>query len=235
MVAKVFLVTASVLGLLTGGAMGDVITQTLPYGGTPDYSQTLTFNQFDDLGGTLTLESIFVSALLNVQGGALRCDNDAQTPASGAIEFGAQAVVGSSVPLIDALFQQIFQPGDIKATGGTLLNLSPDDGDAEVGGTAYFSYQGQDYGFYVGGSPTDGDSGWVNPVVFGQYIGLGTFTITMDGTQVADYGSLGGVQAQIDPLTTGGEVTVVYTYSPEPATLGLLALAGLVACRRRLA
>jgi hypothetical protein len=148
---KFFQVFIGVMGLLGPSAMGSTITQTQSYGGIPDYSQTLTFNKFNDLGGTLTLQSIYVSVDLYANGGALRCDNDAVTPASGAIEFGAQATVGSSVPLIDAMFQPIFQAGDVKATGGTTLNLAADDGDVEVGGTPNFSMAGLDYGFYLGG------------------------------------------------------------------------------------
>ncbi len=222
-------------GMLVSTATAATITQTQPFSGVPDYTQVLTFNQFDDLGGTLTLLSVYVEVNLNAIGGALRCDNDAPQSASGAIEFGAQAAITASVPLIDAMFQPIFQPGDVKATGGTTLNLTADDDDLEVGGTPNFSMMGTDYGFYLGGSVWDSDSGIVNSLVYGSYIGTGTFTITVEGTQVANYGSLGGVQAQIDPLDTTGTVTVIYNYIPEPATLGLLLLGGLLTARRRIA
>jgi hypothetical protein len=221
------------VAVFASGAMGTTITQNLPYSDTPDYTKVLTFNQFDDLGGTLTLQSVYVSVSLNASGGALRCDNDAATPASGGITFGAQAAVASSVPMIDAFFQPIFQAGDVTATGGTTLNLSADDGDVEVSGTPQFSMQGTDYGFYIGGLASGGDAGFVNSLAFPQYTGLGTFTVTLNASQVANYGSLGGVQAQIDPLIAGGVVTVIYNYTPEPATLGLLALTGLVVIRRR--
>lgn len=227
------LISVALVALTSTVASAYTITQTQNYGGVPDYNQVLIFNQFDDLGGTLTLQSVYVEVNLTANGGALRCDNDAVEPASGAIEFGAQVAVGSSVSMIDAMFQPIFQAGDVKATGGTMLNLAADDGDEEVGGTPNFSMAGLDYGFYKGGSVSDGDNGIVNSAVYFQYIGLGTFTVTLDSSQVANYGSLGGVQAQIDPLTTTGTVKVVYTYIPEPAALGLLAMGGLMFIRRR--
>jgi len=214
-------------------AMADSITQTLSYTGTPDYQKILTFNKFNDMGGALTLLSVYVEVDLDANGGALRCDNDAITPASGAIEFGAKVDVSSSVSMIDATFNPIFQSGDVKATGGTTLNLSADDLDTEVGGTANFSMQGSDYGYYTGGLASDNDSGYVTSMVFSQYTGTGTYTVTLDASQVANYGSLGGVQAQIDPLTASGEVTVIYTYIPEPATLSLLVIGGLMITRRR--
>ncbi len=226
-------VSMVLVALTSTVASGYTITQTQNYGGIPDYNQVLTFNQFDDMGGTRTLQSVYVEVNLTANGGALRCDNDAVTPASGAIEFGAQVAVSSSVSMIDALFQPIFQAGDVKATGGTSMNLAADDGDGEVGGTPNFSYTGPDYDEYLGGAVSDGDSGIVNPVVYFQYIGLGTFTVTLDSSQVANYGSLGGVQAMIDPLTTTGTVKIIYTYVPEPAALGLLAAGGLMIIRRR--
>ncbi len=227
------LISVALVALTSTVASAYTITQIQSYGGIPDYNQILTFNKFDDMGGTRTLQSVYVEVNLTANGGALRCDNDAVTPASGAIEFGAQVGVTSSVSMIDALFNPIFQAGDVKATGGTSMNLSADDGDDEVGGTANFSMAGTDYDFYIGGLVSDGDNGIVNPLVYPQYIGLGTFTVTLSASQVAQYGSLGGVQAQIDPLATTGTVKVVYTWVPEPAALGLLAVGGLLFIRRR--
>lgn len=204
------------------------ITQTQSFSGTPDFQQALSFNQFDSLGGTLMLQSIKLEVSLAISGGGLKVDNDGANPASGGVEFGAQVQLISSVSLIDSNFQSIIQPGDVKASGGTTVNLSADDGDVEVGGTGNFSYAGSDYGFYNGSNETDSDLGFVNSAVFSQYIGTGTYSITVDADQVANYGALGGVQAQIDPLSAGGTVTVIYTYIPEPATLTLLAVGAVL-------
>lgn len=227
----------AVLVVMVIGSMAtaETITQNLSYDDTPDFQQVLTFDKFDDLGGLLTLQSVYVEVSLDANGGALRCDNDAVTSASGAIEFGAQVAVSSTtVSLVDMTLNPIFQPGDVKATGSTTLNLTADDGDTEQpGGTDDFSSQGTDYGDYTGGLASGGDSGYVTSGAFAQYTGTGTYTIQLDASQVANYGSLGGVQAQIDPLTASGEVTVIYTYFPEPATVGLLALGSLVLTRRR--
>jgi len=229
-----FVVGLAILAVTSAAAMGATqIVQSQNYSGIPDYQRILTFNQFDDQGGALQLTSVEVAICLTANGGALRVDNDAEDPASGAIEFGAQILVSSSVSMVDALFNPIFAAGDLKATGGTSLSLGPDDGDADVGGTPNFSWVGDDFGEYIGGAELADDSGIVNSLVYGQYTGLGTYTITLDAVQVASYGSLGGVQALIDPLDTCGTVTVTYTYVPEPATLSLLALGGLALLRRR--
>lgn len=214
-------------------AWGGMIPQSKSFSGTPNFAQNLIFDQFDDLGGTRTLQSIEVQVLLNVDGGSLKVDNDGEQSASGAVVFGAEVLLTSTVSLVDASIQNIIQPGDVKATGGTTLSLTADDGDTEVGGSAFFSYAGTDYGFYDGGPAGDSDSGFVSTTVFGQYIGTGTYTITVNASQIADYGALGGVQAQIDPLSSSGYVKVIYTYVPEPATLAAMAMGSLALLRRR--
>jgi hypothetical protein len=233
----VWCLSAAVLVCLAQVGFGSQIVQTKPYSGTPDFNQVLTFNQFDNSLGTLT--SIDVSADLSTSGGALKLDNDAVTAASGSVSFGARLLLSGSVPLIDSGFNQIFPTGSVDATGSASTGLSADDGDSEVGGTANFSYIGADYGSYAPGSLSASHSGNVNTAVFGSYTGTGTYTITADASQVASYGSLGGVQAQIDPLSAGGNVTVTYNYNPtpEPANLLLLAVAlapmGIIVWRRR--
>jgi len=226
-------VSTAILAVASTAAIGAPLVQSQNFSGVPDYQRILTFNQFDDQGGALQLTSVEVAICLVADGGALRVDNDAEDPASGTIEFGAQILVSSTVSLIDNTFQPIFGANDLKATGGTSLNLGGDDGDQDVGGTPNFSWVGDDFGEYIGGTEQVTHGGFVDSSVHGQYTGLGTYTITLDADQVASYGSLGGVQALIDPLDTCGTVTVTYNYIPEPATLSLLALGGVALLRRR--
>ncbi len=217
--------------LAAGPALGATITQTLNFSGTPDFAQPLTFDQFNVPGATL--QSIHVYLSLDVWGGALRVDNDALTSASGDVYFGAQADVTSSVSMVDGSLQAIFQPGSIQATGTKTFNLAPDDLDNEVGGTANFSTTGADYDVYTGAKQSASHDDFVNSTAWSQYIGNGTFTVTIAASQATNYSSLGGVQAQIDPLTASGTFRVDYNYTPEPATMCLVLLGGLGLLRRR--
>jgi hypothetical protein len=115
------------------------------------------------------------------------------------------------------------------------MSLQADDGDAEAGGTAFFSYVGSDYGAYNGGAVSDATAGYVASTWWSGYTaaGAGTFTIKVTANQVSDYSALGGCQAQIDPLNVLGTVIVTYEYTPEPASLSVLALGGLALLGRK--
>lgn len=228
-----FIASALLALCVVSACQAATITQVLPFSGTPDYTSVLTFNQFDTQGGTLTLQSVWVNITLTSSGGSLKLDNDGAGSAVGSVEFGAQASITPSISMVNDNLMQLFPTGALKATGGAGLSLSADDGDTEVNGTDFFSYAGTDYGSYTGGQVTDTASGFVTALAFGQYKGTGTYTVSVNTTQVANYGALGGAQAQIDPLTTSGSVEIVYTYVPEPATMSLLALGGLAMLRRR--
>jgi len=231
----------TIVGVLSVCAQATLIVQTQNYSGTPTFSQGLTFNQFDDMGGTRILQSILVEATLNVQGGALRLDNDSESVGSGQVTFGGQLLLTpTGVFIRDSGGNDIIQPGDVKPSGTSpTITLQPDDGDTEVGGTPNFSSAGTDYGFYNGTAQSDSDSGYVGSSYWSAYLGTGTYNISADVTQVADYSAFSGVQAQIDPLTADGTVTITYNYEdyviPEPATMALLSLGigGMVFRRRK--
>lgn len=70
---------------------------------------------------------------------------------------------------------------------------------------------------------------------WGAYTGIGTFDIDVDITQKIDFGGIGGISVGFTPQTADGVVTVEYTWNevPEPASLGMLVIGGLLAARRR--
>ena len=222
------LITAVVCLLFAGAASAVTITQTETFGGTPNFTQTLTFDEFDDLGGTLTLTSIQVLVELNVQGGVLVLDNDGVDPAAGTFEFGGKADISSTdVSLLDGAFQPV--TAEVEALTAGAFNLTGNVGD----GSNDFDPTAPD-GMQVNGlSQTDNDDGFIAASLFAQYIGLSTFDIDLDATQWSDFGGVSGIEWAVTPVTADGEVTVIYNYVPEPATMGLLSLGGLALLRRR--
>ena len=214
--------------LVAGPAMAAQIIQTEAFSGTPDLTRTLTFDEFDDLGGTLTLTSIQVSVSLSAIGGQLILDNDGESSASGSFDFGAKGDISSTdVSLLDAGLFPV--TSEVQAGHNQAFSLDPNTGD----GPSDFDPTAPDGLQYNGGTETDSDSGLISGTVFNQYIGTGTYDIDVDVTQWQDFGGLSGIEWAVTPVSASGNVTVIYNYIPEPATLGLLSLGALALLRRR--
>ena len=81
--------------------------------------------------------------------------------------------------------------------------------------------------------PDRGAIGIIASTLFSQYIGPGTYDIMVDVLQWSDFGGVSGIEWAVTPVTCDGEVTVVYNYIPEPATLSLLGFGSLALVRRR--
>ena len=203
------------------------ITQTQPFSGTPNYESDLTFDQFDDQGGTLPLLSVEIIVTLNVNGGQLILDNDGVDPAAGTFEFGAKGNISSvDVALLNALSQPVTNEVSAVHTAG--FNLAGNVGD----GPNDFDPTPPDGMQYDGGPKTDASSGIVGGAYHGGYIGTGTFDIKASIAQWADFGGVSGIEWAVTPVTSSGTVQVIYTI-PEPAAMMLLVSGGAVVLLRR--
>jgi hypothetical protein len=222
-------IAAAVVLLAAGSAVASPIIQTQNFGPTtPNFSQTLTFNQFN--GNLADLTGIKVTFNLAATGGSLELDNDGVDPASGNAELGAQAAItSSSVPLINGFFQPIGSGANaLSASSISPFAIGGDDGDG-----ANFQPGGSDYFNFGNINATAMAMDTVNPAVWAAYVGAGTFNIDVNALQVFNYGAFGGIAFAGSPVLAQGSVTIEYTFVPAPASAGLLALGGLVAARRR--
>ena len=211
-------------------AMADSIIQTRTFSGTPNYTNILAFDKFNDQTGTRILQSIGVSIAISTDNGHLILDNDGEEDATGAFEFGASANISSTyVALINSGLQPV--TAKIEAIHSGTFDLAPNIGD----GLNDFDPTAPDGMQYIGGVESDSDSGFIAPVVFWQYIGTGTFNIELVVVQWQNFEGAGGVEWAVAPVSAEGDVTIVYNYDvvPEPATMGLLALGGLLIRRKR--
>jgi len=210
--------------MVMSGLAGVLNAQLIPFNGTPNLSQTLTFDKYDGSSGPLV--AIQVKFLLNSHDGQLILDNDSAEPASGTFEFGSKGDISSTdVPLLNAAFQPV--TAELDTTHSGPFNLTGDP--APIVGD--FNPAPPDGMSYSGGDESDSDSGFIAPALFAQYTGAGTFDVEVDVLQWQDFGGVSGIEWAVTPVNVDGYVEIIYV--PEPMTLSLLSIGGLALLRKR--
>jgi hypothetical protein len=223
---------AAAVVLVAGStASAGQIMQTESFGPTtPDFSGTLTFDKFDDQGGTLTLTGIKVKVQLDIDGGSAFADNDGVEPGTVDVEFGATGAISSTdVSLLDGAFQPV--TADVDVLNLATFNLTGHQG-ADPIGTPEFEGDGDDDQI-IGGPGSDMSMGFINSLFYAEYIGLDTFEIDFDVTTAFSISGASGVGGGFAPVIASGNVMITYDFIPAPGVASLLGVAGLAAARRR--
>lgn len=225
------LVCAGVIGAMASSAGAATIMETETFGpNTPNYQQTLTFDKFDDLGGTRTLLSVKVKMEMSVFNGSATVDNDGVDPASVTIEFGATGSLSSvDVSLLNGAFQPVTSDLDVCTAGA--FNLSANDSDPD---NQFDNDLGPDNATLNVVPDSDMDMGFIAPALHPQYIGAGmTFDVVVEIDTLFNIIGQGGVAGSFVPVSAEGTVMVTYEYIPAPGAMALAGLAGFAATRRR--
>ena len=176
---------------------------------------TLSLDQFDDAGGTLLLEGITLE-LSALQEADVVVLNDSRTD-GGDVYVDLAGEVMASVGGLTAtvLIGDTDGPVDIPTKSG------PNPGTP---GEGYFS---------LAGSGSDSVSITSS---LEEFIGAGTIDMSVDGLgSLVATGGLGTYSLVESIFQASGEATITYEYSvvPEPTTIAMLTLGGLLLVRRR--
>ena len=214
--------------MMSASAFGQ-LSQTATFSGTPDFSQSLTFNKYT--GNLSDLIGITVSYSLNIAGGSYSVDNDSPVSVNNIqASFGANLSLSSSdVALLTSNFQPVIT--NANALNTATFNLGPDQGD----GTATFSTSPIDSATLYGKDATTSGSGSIGNFAWSQFVGAGTFNINALASQQGSLSYNSGISTLSTPLDAKGTVTVTYLTVPEPSGSLLLGLtcAGALLRRKR--
>jgi hypothetical protein len=202
-------------------AMASPLVQKQDFNGILNFSRTLTFNRYN---ASETLTSISISLNLQINGGTIIIDNDGDSNVSGTLKFGISGNVNSTevnLPLLSGInvfySQPFYLDSDVNDVKGDYSPLPPD-------------------GMQFTGSSNSGNiSALVEDTFFNDYIGTGTYNITIGIASLADFGNLDLDNVEytiIASVYTNGYVEVTYISIPEPASITLLAI-GIFALLKR--
>ena len=240
---KKYLALSALLGTALVANAATII-QTKTFSFAPLGNANLVFDEFDDLGGTLTLTSIEIITTYDKLGGSYFIDNDSGAASSANINqltSGSVTFVGGNVfALADLGFSPIFGAGSLDSSVNRFFEVAVDNGDY-AGGPLVFTPgtlgEGPPIDDYDGGDFADDlnitESGFVTPLGWSNYTGNSTFTVNFAATSNYDTSSFGGIAFSGTNPIVDGSVTIKYNYVPEPSSALLVGLVGVGALVRR--
>jgi hypothetical protein len=194
------------------------LSQTQTFEDVPNYPATLTFDKYD---GNETLHGVNVTFELLVWDGHYDFDNDNSVIANVVIDLEVSGLLSSVDVTLPTLGSQTI-------SYNTSVDLGANDGDS----TRTYDTGGGDYFSLMIGPLTGTQSGTVTSGDLSGYLGTDTFDIELDVDQFLMITAGGGVNYQVVPVLAKGIVTVDYL-TPEPTTLILLGLGGLILRKRK--
>lgn len=210
---------------LAPSAAADVIQQTQSFGpSTPNFTTQLSFDRFDDMGGTRILTAVTWNLSVEVIGGEFNVDNDGADPATVNARLGATFSIGSDDVLLAGLAATATNSGE--------FNLAGNDGDS----TTAYDFGGADHATLTGVGTSAAETVMILDALFFQYLGTSPLIVSLDAVQIADVGSVGGISFAGSPVLASGSVSLDYDFITIPAPAGLAAIGlglGGLARRRR--
>ena len=203
------IIIVAVISMTAAESIGAVITETQTFDFSLSPGQSLlTFDQFDDAGGTLLLESVTLmvdalqSADVTVQNSSKTGDGDVTLSLTGQVACTVDSLaVLATISDSDTQFIPVMPGGKDTVPTEVLFLLDDVSADSSVA-----------------------------VLDLSAFIGLGTLTVSVDGQGLLEtIGGAGNYTVLQNSFTASGDVCIIYEYSPipEPATFSMLALGGM--------
>ena len=183
----------------------------------PNFTQTVTLDKYT---GASPLTGVKITLSLTVYDGRFEFDNDSDSAATVVVDLDVPAAMYSN----DVTLPSIMTVTDVY---DQTVNLGANDGDnkraIDVGGGDYESLNT--------GTITSSVVWNVSAANFAEYIGPGTFDVSINVSELLEITADRGVAFSTIPVLAEGFVSVEYI--PEPATIAILALGGFAVRKRR--
>lgn len=204
---------AAVLGM---AGLANAATISYSGGFTMDLSpgsDTVNLSQFNPALGTLTAVTLDLSGSVQAH---VTAENDSAIAGSMGVDL--TGLLGAS------------GPGSLSTSAGITQSAGPvsvtaSDGTADSGGD------------YVDFGTISGSNSANNTIIsgFSAYVGTGTITFNITGNGGFAVNGVSNSTIHVTDFGGDGTAKVTYTYTPvpEPASLGLFAIGGLMMIRRR--
>lgn len=183
----------------------------------PNFTQTVTLDKYT---GSDPLTDVKITLSLISYDGQFEFDNDSSSPATVVIDLDVQATLNSTdvtLPVATSLIDVYDQT----------VHLAANDGDNKRAINA----GGADYSSLNTGVSSSSAAWNISPANISEYVGSGTFDISVDISELLTITGNSGVSMAVIPTLVEGVITVEYI--PEPATIAILAFGGFVLRKRK--
>lgn len=193
------------------GAGGATLVQTQSFSFVPNDAVSLVFNRFDTLGGTRSLESVFIVISYTRSGGYADFDNESPSTATVNLQSRIDLLIDPETTVLDltksGTSSKLATGSSLRTTATTSASLGADDDPLNPS----FDNTGQDYYHWELPSMTDEDSGFMENTL--QFEGTDGFEILVDGTQTESISGVSGAKKSTSPSAVEGYMTITYNFS----------------------